>query len=115
MSLNSYDDIILILIISTPVAYNFINTKTLKANRGCLESFILEDGSINVDDVIKKINKKTKMISLVHMSNVTGSITDFSQINKVAQKNNIPLLIDGCQHIAHKNTDVKDSSIVLSL
>ena len=52
---NSIISFILILIISAPVAYNFINTKTLKANRGCLESFILEDGSI------VKLNSESKI------------------------------------------------------
>ena len=69
---------------------------------------ILEDGSIDVEDLLNKINSKTKFISLVHMSNVTGSITNFEKISKKAHDNNIPLLIDGCQHIAHKTTNVEE-------
>ena len=42
---NSIISFILILIISSPIVFNIINTETLKANRGCLESFVLEDGS----------------------------------------------------------------------
>jgi len=52
---NSIISFILILIVSSPIAYNIINTKTLKANRGCLESFILEDGSI------VKLNSESKI------------------------------------------------------
>ena len=62
---------------------------------------ITEEGSIDVIDLIEKISNKTKFISLTHMSNVTGSITNFEKISYVAKNNNIPLLIDGCQHIAH--------------
>ena len=69
---------------------------------------ITGDGAIDVDDLIEKITEKTKFISLVHMSNVTGSITDFEKISKVAKQKNIPLLIDGCQHIAHKPINIKD-------
>ena len=67
---------------------------------------ITEEGSIDVNDLIIKINIKTKFISLTHMSNVTGSITNFEKICEVAKYNNIPLLIDGCQHIAHAPTNV---------
>ena len=42
------------------------------------------------------------------MSNVTGSITDFEKISQISKKNDIPLLIDGCQHIAHYPTSIKD-------
>ncbi|PPR45594.1 MAG: Cysteine desulfurase SufS [Alphaproteobacteria bacterium MarineAlpha5_Bin8] len=73
-----------------------------------IASEILEDGSIDIDDLLNKINSKTKFISLVHMSNVTGSITNFEKISKKANENNIPLLIDGCQHIAHKITNVQE-------
>ena len=68
---------------------------------------ISKDGSINVDDLISKINPNTKFISLTHMSNVTGSITNFEKISKIANQKNIPLLIDGCQHIAHKKINIK--------
>jgi len=40
------------------------------------------------------------------MSNVTGSIISLEQISEVAKNNNIPILIDGCQHIAHALTNV---------
>ena len=69
---------------------------------------ILNDGSVDIQDVIKKINSRTKFISLVHMSNVTGSITNFESISEISKKNNIPLMIDGCQHVAHNKTNVQD-------
>ena len=69
---------------------------------------ILEDGSIDIENLLKKINSRTKFISLVHMSNVTGAITNFEKISKIAKQKNIPFLIDGCQYIAHKPTDLKN-------
>ena len=69
---------------------------------------ITNRGEININDVIQKINNKTKLISLTHMSNVTGSITDFEKISQISKKNDIPLLIYGCQHIAHYPTSIKD-------
>ena len=69
---------------------------------------ITNRGEIDVNDVIQKINNKTKLISLTHMSNVTGSITDFEKISQISKKNNIPLLIDGCQQVAHYPINMND-------
>jgi len=67
-----------------------------------------ESGEINYDDFAQKINSRTKLISLTHMSNVTGGITDFDVIKKKIKDMNIPLLIDGCQFVAHCKVDVSD-------
>ena len=65
-----------------------------------------EKGEIEYSDFNKKINSRTKFISLTHMSNVTGSITDFNIINEKIKNMNIPLMIDGCQFVAHSKLDV---------
>ena len=78
-----------------------------KYNFKVIAAAISEDGSIDIEDLLNKINSKTKFISLTHMSNVTGSITNFEKIIKNIKNKDIPLLIDGCQHIAHRLTDVR--------
>ena len=65
-------------------------------------------GEINYNDLIEKINSKTKFIAITHMSNVTGSITNFEPIKIKAKKFNIPILIDGCQFVPHKKLDIKE-------
>ena len=67
-----------------------------------------DDYSLNIDDLINKISKKTKLISITHMSNSLGHITDIKKITKIAKKNNIPVIVDGCQYIAHAKVDVRD-------
>jgi len=67
---------------------------------------LTDDGQIDYDDFANKINPKTKFISLTHMSNVTGSITDFGLIKEKIKNKNIPLLIDGCQYVAHSELNV---------
>jgi len=66
------------------------------------------DSTLNTEDLLKKISKKTKLISLTHMSNSLGHITDIKKITKEAKKMNIPVIIDGCQYIAHGKVDVQD-------
>ena len=67
-----------------------------------------ENSEINYDELNDKINSKTKLITLTHMSNVTGSITNFDRVKEIAKKKNIPLLLDGCQFAPHKKVDLKD-------
>ena len=68
---------------------------------------LTENSEINYDELKNKININTKLITLTHMSNVTGSITNFDIIKDIA-KNKIPLLLDGCQFAPHKKVDLKE-------
>ena len=63
-------------------------------------------GEIDYKDFNNKVSSKTKLVSLTHMSNVTGSITDFDIVKKKIKDLNIPLMIDGCQFIAHSELNV---------
>jgi len=67
---------------------------------------ITANGEIDYEDLEEKINFKTKLISITHMSNVTGAITDFEKINKIRKSFNVPLLIDGCQYVPHKKLNI---------
>ena len=68
----------------------------------------LDDSSeIIYNDLRNKINLKTKLITLTHMSNVTGTITNFDKVKDIAKTNKIPLLLDGCQFAPHKKVDLK--------
>jgi len=63
---------------------------------------------IDYVDFKNKINARTKFISLTHMSNVTGSLTDFDIVKERIKNLNIPLMIDGCQFVAHSELNVID-------
>ena len=67
-----------------------------------------ENGIVKVEDFIKAISNKTKLISITQMSNVLGSEIPLKEIIRVAHDKNIRVLVDGCQGIAHLDTDVKD-------
>ena len=64
-------------------------------------------GELDYNDLLEKINSKTKLLAITHMSNVTGSITNFEQIKIKANKFNVPILIDGCQYVPHKKLNIK--------
>ena len=51
---------------------------------------------MNVNQLEKKITKKTKAIVPVHF---TGYMTDMSKLLKISKKYNIPVVEDACQSI----------------
>ena len=82
--------------------------QTLGKNINLVVADLNDDTTINIDDLINKISAKTKLISLTHMSNSLGHITDIKKIILEAKKRKIPVIVDGCQSIAHLKIDVQD-------
>ncbi len=68
---------------------------------------ISKEGILSEDEIINNCDDTTKVLSLTHMSNVTGQILDLKKIKQEINKD-IYLAVDGCQSIAHLNIDVKD-------
>ncbi len=70
-----------------------------------------EDYQVTIDNVKKAINSKTKVISLAHITNVVGDVRPIQEISKLAHKNNILLVVDAAQSIAHTRVDVQKMDI----
>ena len=70
-----------------------------------------EDYQVTIDNVKKAISNKTKVISLAHITNVVGDIRPIQEISKLAHKNNILLVVDAAQSIAHTRVDVQKMDI----
>ena len=69
---------------------------------------INNDGEITLEAIEKKITGKTKIISVTHLSNVTGAILPIKEIVRLAHSKNIPVLIDGCQGAPHLKLDMQE-------
>ena len=67
-----------------------------------------QQGNISLDEIKKIVTEKTKLISITHMSNVLGSDLPLKEIIKFSHEREIKVLVDGCQGIAHKLTDVQE-------
>ena len=68
---------------------------------------INEDGTLNIEDYEKLITEKTKLIAVVHVSNVLGTINPIKEISRIAHKNNALLLVDAAQSVPHMKVDVQ--------
>ncbi len=66
------------------------------------------EGNISVAELIKCITKKTKVISLPHISNSIGSVLPIKEICLEAKKRGIITLVDGCQAAPHVRIDLSE-------
>ncbi|MGD0466403.1 MAG: cysteine desulfurase [Gammaproteobacteria bacterium] len=69
---------------------------------------ILNNGELDLISFNKLVTSKTKLVSIVHVSNTLGTINPVKQIIQIAHKHNIPVLLDGAQAIAHLPINVTD-------
>lgn len=67
---------------------------------------ITDDGELDLESFAKMINEKTKLVSVVQISNSLGTINPVKEIIKIAHSYNIPVLIDGAQAVPHVAVDV---------
>ena len=89
---------------------NYVPWHYLRKSRGIKIEFaeINQDGEVTIDEIKKKINPKTKIIALTHLSNVTGAVLPIKEITQLAHSKNIPVLVDGCQSAPHMKLDMQD-------
>ncbi|MCZ4410402.1 cysteine desulfurase [Cryomorphaceae bacterium 1068] len=69
---------------------------------------VKEDGSIDMDDLKSKLSDRTKLVSVVHVSNALGTINPVKEIVAEAKKFGAYTLIDGAQAAPHGGIDVRD-------
>jgi cysteine desulfurase / selenocysteine lyase len=67
-----------------------------------------KNGELELDKLDALLTKKTKLLSITHISNSLGTINPIKEIIKKAHHANVPVLIDGAQSIQHGKIDVQD-------
>jgi cysteine desulfurase/selenocysteine lyase len=67
-----------------------------------------DDGELLIEEYEKLLNKKTKFVSVVYLSNSLGTINPVKQIIKRAHEFGIPVLVDGAQSTPHLAVDVQE-------
>jgi len=69
---------------------------------------VKDDGTLDYEDFESKVSSKTKLVSLSHVSNVSGVINDVKRIAQVAHENGALVFVDGAQSVPHMPVDVRD-------
>lgn len=67
-----------------------------------------ENGMLDLDELRKLTNEKTKLIAVAHVSNVLGTVNPVKEIAQIAHAAGALLLVDGAQSVPHLQVDVQD-------
>ena len=99
------------IIISTMEHHsNIVSWQILCEEKGAVLKVIpINDaGELLLDEYEKLLSSKTRLVSVVHVSNALGTVNPVKQIIDMAHKNGALVLIDGAQSAAHIPIDVQD-------
>ncbi len=66
------------------------------------------EGVLLLDKYRELFSEKTKLVSIVHVSNSLGTINPVKEIVQIAHGNHVPVMVDGAQAIQHGDVDVQD-------
>ncbi|MCL2521505.1 MAG: SufS family cysteine desulfurase [Erysipelotrichales bacterium] len=66
-----------------------------------------KEGRITLANFKKVLTAKTKVVALIHVSNVMGYITPLEEIIEAAHQKNAVVIVDACQSAPHIQIDVK--------
>ena len=81
----------------------------LAQQRGVVATHVACDGQgyINPDDVARAITPQTRLIAVIHASNVTGAVQPVEEIGRIAAEHRLPFLIDAAQSLGYVPINVK--------
>ena len=66
-----------------------------------------ENLTLDIEAFKGLLSEKTKLVSVTHVSNVSGIINPIEQIIRLSHERNIPVCIDGAQSVPHMPVDVQ--------
>ena len=87
---------------------NLVPWQLLAQRTGCVLRHvgITETGELDLDDFRSKLSDRTRLVSLVHISNALGCCNPLDQVIPAAHAAGALVLVDACQSLAHKPIDV---------
>lgn len=68
---------------------------------------ITDSGELIIEEFEKLITERTKIISVVYVSNSLGTINPAEKIIQIAHNHGIPVLLDAAQAVSHFHVDVQ--------
>jgi len=68
---------------------------------------INDDGEVIFEEYEKRLNSRTRLVALTHVSNALGTINPIRRMVELAHRQQIPVLIDGAQAVPHLAVDVQ--------
>ena len=87
---------------------NLVPWQMLAKRTGCVLRHvgITEQGTLDLEDLRSKLNARTRLVSLVHISNTLGCCNPVEEVVALAAQVGALVLLDACQSLAHKSVNV---------
>jgi len=87
---------------------NLVPWQLLAARTGCVlrHAGVTGSGELDLEDFKAKLNGRTRLVSLVQVSNTLGCLNPIEQIAPLAHAVGALLLVDACQSLPHQQVNV---------
>ncbi|NDD68295.1 MAG: SufS family cysteine desulfurase [Synechococcaceae bacterium WB9_4xC_028] len=87
---------------------NLVPWQLLAQRTGCVLRHVqvTEQGTLDLEDLRGKLSSRTKLVSLVHISNTLGCCNPVQDVVAAAREQGAKVLLDACQSLAHQPIDV---------
>lgn len=69
---------------------------------------INEKGELPLEAYRELFSERTKLVSVMHVSNVLGTVNPIREMIDIAHEHDVPVLVDGAQSVPHLAVDVRD-------
>jgi cysteine desulfurase/selenocysteine lyase len=69
---------------------------------------VTDAGELDLDAAASLFSDRTRIVSLIHISNALGTVNPVREIVAMAKARGVPVLLDGAQTISHRAVDVQD-------
>lgn len=89
---------------SNIVPWQFLEEKGIRV----IYTDITRDGRLDMEDFRRKINPRTKIVSITQVSNLLGTINPVRDIGEIAHDNGSIFIVDGAQSVPHMKVNVQD-------
>ena len=82
---------------------NLVPWQLLAQRTGCVlrHAGLTESGELDLEDLRCQINERTKLVSLVQVSNTLGCLNPIEQVVELAHAAGALVLVDACQSLPH--------------
>ncbi|MCA6312893.1 SufS family cysteine desulfurase [Phenylobacterium sp.] len=89
---------------------NIVPWHFLREQKGVVLRFapLLPDGALDMEALEGLISPRTRVVSVVHMSNVLGTVNPVRRIAALARAAGAVMVVDACQSVVHAHLDVRD-------
>ena len=67
-----------------------------------------DKGELLLDEYKKLFSERTKLVCVMHVSNVLGTVNPVKEMIAEAHAHNVPVLVDGAQSVPHMKVDVQE-------